>query len=120
MLYSGDKPNPTLRSFVMAHMQSRPFDPATDDYGPWEFTSPIITTKTSPVYSMHSYHLGKKPYDAVEAYIKHYTSRGDLVLDPFCGSGSTSLAAACPREKGCGDRRLAGRHFHHSLLSFTM
>jgi 16S rRNA G966 N2-methylase RsmD len=93
MLYSGDKSNPTLRSFVMAHMQSRPFDPATDDYGPWEFTSPIITTKTSPVYSMHSYHLGKKPYDAVEAYINHYTSRGDLVLDPFCGSGSTSLAA---------------------------
>ncbi len=93
MLYSGDKPNPSLRSFVMAHMQSRPFDPDTDDYQPREFTSPIITTKTSPVYSMHSYHLGKKPYDAVEAYINHYTSRGDLVLDPFCGSGSTSLAA---------------------------
>jgi DNA modification methylase len=93
MLYSGDKPNPSLRSFVMAHMQSRPFDPDTDDYRPQEFTSPIITTKTSPVYSMHSYHLGKKPHDAVEAYINHYTSRGDLVLDPFCGSGSTSLAA---------------------------
>ena len=93
MLYSGDKPNPSLRSFVTAHMQSRPFDPDTDDYQPREFTSPIITTKTSPVYSMHSYHLGKKPYDAVGAYINHYTSRGDLVLDPFCGSGSTSLAA---------------------------
>jgi DNA modification methylase len=93
MLYSGDKPNPSLRSFVMAHMQSRPFDPDTDDYRPREFTSPIITTKTSAVYSMHSYHLGKKPYDAVEAYINHYTSRGDLVLDPFCGSGSTALAA---------------------------
>jgi len=93
MLYSGDNPNPSLRSFVMAHMQSRPFDPDTDDYRPQEFTLPIITTKTSPVYSMHSYHLGKKPHDAVEAYINHYTSRGDLVLDPFCGSGSTSLAA---------------------------
>ena len=93
MLYSGDNPNPSLRSFVMAHMQSRPFDPDTDDYRPQEFTSPIITTKTSPVYSMHSYHLGKKPHDALEAYINHYTSRGDLVLDPFCGSGSTSLAA---------------------------
>jgi DNA modification methylase len=92
MLYSGDKPNPSLHSFVMAHMQSRPFDPDTDDYRPREFTSPIITTKTSPVYSMHSYHLGKKPYDAVETYINHYTSRGDLVLDPFCGSGSTPLA----------------------------
>ncbi|MGO9566028.1 MAG: DNA methyltransferase, partial [Desulfomonilaceae bacterium] len=77
----------------MAHMQDRPFDPDTDNYRAEEFTSSINTTKTSPVYSMHSYHLGKKPYDAVEAYINHYTSRGDLVLDPFCGSGSTSLAA---------------------------
>ena len=93
MLYSGDKPNRHLRSFVMAHVQSRPFNPDTDDYRPREFTSPISTTKTSPVYSMHSYHLGKKPYDAVEAYVNHYTSPGDLVLDPFCGSGSTPLAA---------------------------
>jgi 16S rRNA G966 N2-methylase RsmD len=92
LLYSGDKPNPELRSFVMAHIRSRPFDLDTDDYRPPEFASPINTTKNSPVFSMHSYHLGKKPYDAVEAYISHYTSRGDLVLDPFCGSGSTALA----------------------------
>ncbi|MGB6066660.1 MAG: DNA methyltransferase [Desulfomonilaceae bacterium] len=93
MLYSSDKPNPHLNSFVMGHVWSRPFDPDRDDYVVPEFTSPIKTTKNSPIYSMHSYHLGKKPHDAVEAYIKHYTSAGDLVLDPFCGSGSTALAA---------------------------
>jgi DNA modification methylase len=93
MLYSGDKPNPHLRSFVMDHIDSRPFDPDTDDYRPRQFTRPINTTKTSPVFSMHSYHLGKKPSDAVEVYISHYTSPDDLVLDPFCGSGSTALAA---------------------------
>lgn len=93
MLYSGDKPNPYLSSFVKAHIQGRCFDPAADDYGVRAFTSSISTTKTSPIYSMHSYHLGKKPHDAIEAYIKHYTSPGDLVLDPFCGSGSTALAA---------------------------
>jgi 16S rRNA G966 N2-methylase RsmD len=42
---------------------------------------------------MHPYHLGKKPHDAVEAYIEHYTSKGDLILDPFSGSGTTALAA---------------------------
>ena len=26
-------------------------------------------------------------------YIRHYTQPGDLVLDPFCGSGGTALAA---------------------------
>ncbi len=77
----------------MGHSRSKPFDSDADNYRPREFTWPIKTTKTSPVFSMHSYHLGKKPYDAVEAYINHYTSQGDLVLDPFCGSGSTALAA---------------------------
>ncbi len=93
MLYSGDRPNPGLRSFVEAHLAAHPFRPARDAYRVEEFTRPIETTKNSPVYSMHPYHLGKKPHDAVEAYVRHYTSEGDLVLDPFCGSGGTALAA---------------------------
>jgi len=91
--YSRDKPNPNLRAFVQASIAERPFDPQKDDYCVPEFAVPIETTKNSPVYRMHSYHLGKKPHDAVEAYIEHYTSEGDLVLDPFCGSGTTALAA---------------------------
>jgi len=88
-----DGPNPNLRDFVQLHLAERPFDSKQDDYGVGEFAVPIETTKNSPVYRMHPYHLGKKPYDAVEAYIEHYTSEGDLVLDPFCGSGTTALAA---------------------------
>jgi methylase of polypeptide subunit release factors len=41
---------------------------------------------------MHSY-WSKKPHDAIRQYIRHYTQPGDLVLDPFCGSGGTALAA---------------------------
>jgi len=93
MLYSGDKPNPDLRPFVDAHLESRPFDPDSDAYQVPEFTRSIRTNKNSHIYSMHAYHLGKKPVDAIEAYIRHYTERGDLVLDPFCGSGGTALAA---------------------------
>ncbi len=92
LLYSDDRPNPQLRSFVQAHCAQTPYGP-DDNYLVEEFSQPITTTKISPIFSMHPYHLGKKPYDAVEAYIRHYTSRGDLVLDPFCGSGSTALAA---------------------------
>ena len=91
--YSRDRPNPNLREFVQARLVERPFEPKQDDYCVPEFTIPIETTKNSPVYRMHSYHLGKKPHDAVETYIEHYTSEGDLVLDPFCGSGTTALAA---------------------------
>jgi 16S rRNA G966 N2-methylase RsmD len=41
---------------------------------------------------MHTY-WSKKPHDAIREYIKHYTKPGDIVLDPFCGSGGTALAA---------------------------
>jgi 16S rRNA G966 N2-methylase RsmD len=93
MLYSGDKPNPFLQSFVEAHLKSHLLDPHWDEYHVEEFAQPIETTKNSPIYSMHGYHLGKKPYNAIEAYIRHYTEEGDLILDPFCGSGGTALAA---------------------------
>lgn len=46
----------------------------------------------SPMYSMHKY-WSKKPSEIVAEYIKSYTGKGDIVLDPFCGSGVTLLEA---------------------------
>lgn len=93
ILYSGDRPNLHLRAFVEEHLYSRRSSCGPGPYSVTEFTRPIETTKTSPIYRLHPYHLGKKPHDAVDAYIRHYTAVDDLVLDPFCGSGSTAVAA---------------------------
>jgi DNA modification methylase len=90
--YSGDKPNPNLRAFVEQHLKERPYDPETDDYDVPAFDTPIETTKATAIYNMHTY-WSKKPHDAIRQYIRHYTKPGDLVLDPFCGSGGTALAA---------------------------
>ena len=90
--YSGDKPNPHLKEFVEAHIRERPYDPRKDDYDVPAFDRPITTTKATAIYNMHTY-WSKKPHDAIREYIKHYTRPGDLVLDPFCGSGGTALAA---------------------------
>ncbi len=90
--YSGDQPNPNLRSFVEAHLAERPFDPEHDDYNVPAFNKPIETTKATAIYNMHTY-WSKKPHDAIRRYIEHYTQHGDLVLDPICGSGGTALAA---------------------------
>ena len=90
--YSGDKPNPTLRAFVDRHMATHPYDPATDSYDVPAFDRSIDTTKATAIYNMHTY-WSKKPHDAIRQYIAHYTQPSDLVLDPFCGSGSTALAA---------------------------
>jgi len=90
--YSGDKPNPNLRAFVEQHVKERPYDPETDDYDVPAFDKVIATTKTTAIYNIHRYD-SKKPHDAIRQYIRHYTKPGDLVLDPFCGSGGTALAA---------------------------
>jgi DNA modification methylase len=88
--YSGDQPNPNLRRFVEEHATT--YDPASDDYHVPPFDKPIKTTKATAIYNMHTY-WSKKPHDAIRQYIRHYTQPGDIVLDPFCGSGGTALAA---------------------------
>jgi len=87
--YSSD-PNPNLRRFIEDH--AKPYDPETDRYKIKPFDQPITTTKATAIYNMHAY-WSKKPHDAIRQYIQHYTKPGDLVLDPFCGSGGTALAA---------------------------
>jgi DNA modification methylase/transcriptional regulator with XRE-family HTH domain/SAM-dependent methyltransferase len=49
--------------------------------------------RSSPFYLAHSYHT-KVPPESIAPFIEHFTSRGDVVLDPFCGSGMTGVAAA--------------------------
>ena len=88
--YSGDKPNPNLQAFVAAHATA--FDSNADDHCIEGFDKAIDTTKATSLFNLHSY-FSKKPHDAIRQYIRHYTSPGDLVLDPFCGSGGTILSA---------------------------
>lgn len=47
----------------------------------------------SPFYLAHSYHT-KVPPEAIVPFLEHFTKPGDVVLDPFCGSGMTGVAAA--------------------------
>ncbi len=90
--YSGDQPNPNLHAFVEAHLAERPYNPEHDDYNVPAFNKPIETTKATAIYNMHPY-WSKKPHDAIRQYILHYTQPGDLVLDPFSGSGGTAIAS---------------------------
>ena len=57
------------------------------------FVRDVRATKGSPAYRAHMYHT-KVPPEAIEPYIEHYTEAGDVVMDPFCGSGMTGVAAA--------------------------
>jgi len=44
------------------------------------------------MYAMHRY-WARKPPNLVRAFIERYSRPGDIVLDPFCGSGVTAVEA---------------------------
>ena len=71
---------------------AHPYDPATDTYRRPPFAQPVKAGKSSPIYNAHSYHT-KVPPEGIIPYLEHYTDPGDLVLDPFCGSGMSGVAS---------------------------
>ena len=79
-----------LRDFVAKY--ARPYDPESDDYDRPPFAADIKEGKNDPIYNAHSYHT-KVPPRGIIPYILHYTKPGDLILDPFCGSDMTGVAA---------------------------
>jgi 16S rRNA G966 N2-methylase RsmD len=44
------------------------------------------------MYLMHKY-WARKPHNVVGEYIEHYSKKGEIVLDPFAGSGVTAIEA---------------------------
>jgi len=79
----------SIADFLAKHI--KPYDPATDTYRRPPFAEPVRAGKNSAIYNAHSYHT-KVPPEGIVPYIEHYTDPGDLVLDPFCGSGMTGVA----------------------------
>jgi DNA modification methylase len=88
--YYSSGPNTNLRRFVEEHAKS--YDPALDKYEKKPFNEPIVDEAGSAIYDMHPY-WSKKPHGAIKRYILHYTKEGDVVLDPFTGSGGTNSVA---------------------------
>jgi len=56
------------------------------------FDDHIASGKNTYVYDAHTYHT-KVPPEGIKRLIEYYTSPGDVILDPFCGSGMTGVAA---------------------------
>lgn len=79
-----------LAAYLDRHVT--PYEPTTEDYERPPFAADIKEGKTESVYTLHQYHT-KVPPRAIIPYILHYSQAGDLVLDPFCGSGMTGVAA---------------------------
>ncbi len=83
-------PNPFIEDFIKEN--GTPYDEATDDYHCEPYAADVSEGKHDPMYMAHSYHT-KVPFKAIMRYIFNYTRPGDIVLDGFCGSGMTGVAA---------------------------
>ncbi len=56
------------------------------------YDSPIESQRGNSIYNAHSYPT-KIDYRSIMKYILYHTKPGDVVLDPFSGSGTTGVAA---------------------------
>jgi hypothetical protein len=88
-------PNP----FVQDYLAQSPSSNRDIVYHRQPFTADVSEGKNDAVYMAHTYHT-KVPHRAIMRYILHYTEPGDVILDGFCGTGMTGVAA-----KMCGDRK---------------
>lgn len=82
-------PNPFVAEFVARH--GKPYD-ASSGYSREPLAIDVQVGKTDALYKAHGYHT-KVPHLAIVPSILHYTNPGDIVLDGFCGSGMTGVAA---------------------------
>jgi DNA modification methylase len=83
-------PNPFITDFISEFGKS--YNELDDKYHKSPLVGDISEGKTGPIYNAHSYHT-KVPHKAIMNFIQHYTDEGDIVLDAFCGSGMTGIAA---------------------------
>ena len=90
-------PNPFLMDFVKSYGSE--YKSGSDGHRVEPFTADVSEGKNDPIYNAHSYHT-KVPHKAIMRYLLHYTQPGELVMDSFCGTGMTGVAAQL-----CGDRR---------------
>jgi len=82
-----------------------------------QFELILVLDKLNPKYTLTNFsdvqdaeyilhnkktHPHQKPLDLLIKMIKHSSKEGDLVFDPFCGSGSTCLAAHLSNRKWLG------------------
>lgn len=84
-----------------------------------EFDLPdvIRAPRTDRIYNCHAY-LTKVPVQAILPFIEQFTLSGEIILDPFAGSGMTGLAAAMQgRQARLADLSVLGQHIARGYLT---
>lgn len=54
--------------------------------------------------------MGAKPIGLMRAIVRDYSRPGDLICDPFCGSGTTAIAALSEGRRFVGSEQKPEHH----------
>ena len=84
--YTGDRPGMGYESIVIAHRKGRKRWNGGGKHGVWRFN------RTGPDDVERTGHQTQKPLALMECLLRDFTDPGDLILDPFAGSGTTGVA----------------------------
>lgn len=88
--FTGDRPGNRTEAIEIAHPRGRKRWNSGGKHALWEHPIDAIAAKKSG--EGRSAHLTPKPLSLMLELVADFTDPGDLVLDPFCGSGTTGVA----------------------------
>lgn len=88
--FSGDRPANAVEAITVAHGPGRTRWNGGGRHGFWSV--PIVLERGKSGEAR--VHTTQKPLSLMAALIADFTDSGELILDPFGGSGTTALAAA--------------------------
>lgn len=83
--FTGDRPGTVTEAIEIAHPKGKKRWNGGGGFGMW--TVPIVKAQTGL-----RCHPTQKPEDLMAALVADFTDPGDIVLDPFMGSGTTLVA----------------------------
>jgi DNA modification methylase len=84
---SGDRPGMGYESIVCAHARGRSTWNGGGKRGVYE------SARASTIENRPSLHMTEKPIPLMAALVADFTDKGETILDPFAGSGTTGVAA---------------------------
>lgn len=85
--FSGDRPATAFEAVVIAHRKGKKRWNGGGRRALWSVPIVINRDKVMP-----NYHPTQKPQELMEALVRDFTDAGDVVCDPFSGSGTTGVA----------------------------
>ena len=84
--YSGDRPAMGYESLVLCHAPGRSAWNGGGRHGVW------VENKIGPDDRDRTGHETQKPLALMESLVRDFTDPGELICDPFAGSGTTGVA----------------------------